>query len=361
MNLIPHSKPWITGADVSSMVEVLDSGMIAQGEVTEEFERTMGDWVGAEQGVAVGSGAAALVLALLALGIGVDGEVVLPAYVCPTVLEAVLTTGATPVLCDVGPNWVVTADNMAKYITRNTKSLIVPHMYGIFADVESFRQFGIPIIEDCAQAVDYKGKRKVRGEIAMFSFHPTKCLTTGEGGMAVSANPDLVAVMRSIRDGTKKADSGRLFSPTSDISASLGLSQLSRYHAALDRRTDLALKYKSALEKVVPDSLQYAALENSMYFRFPIRIAGGVDAYQDLFAEKHISVRRGVDKLIHRLGNSSDSNFPMSVELYNTTISLPIYPALSDEEHSHCIESAIEILSKHPSVCEELYVSGPNY
>ncbi len=347
MNLIYHSKPWITDVDISYIVEVLNSGMIAQGEVTEEFEHALGNWIRAEQGIATGSGAAAIVLALSALDVGKGDEVILPTYVCPTVFEAVLTTGATPIFCDVGPGWVVTVENITECITRNTKALIVPHMYGIFADVESFRQFGIPIVEDCAQGIDYKGKREIGGDIAMFSFHPTKCLTTGEGGMAVSANPDLVAVMRSIRDGTNKADSGRFFSPMSDISASLGLSQLSRYHEALDRRKYLALKYKSALEKIVPNSLQYSALEKSMYFRFPIKINGGLDAYQDLFEEKNICVRRGVDKLLHRLCNLSDSNFPMSVELYNTTLSLPIYPALSDEEHVHCVKSAVEILSAH--------------
>ena len=354
MKPILHSKPWLVEADLVAVTDVLRTGMIAQGKSTQEFERALSSWVGVEDGgVAVGSGAAALVLALSALGVGVGGEVVLPTYVCPTVLEAVLTTGATPVLCDVGPNWVVTAENMAECITPNTKALIVPHMYGIFADVESFRRFGIPIVEDCAQAIDYKGKRRIGGDIAMFSFHPTKCLTTGEGGMAVSANPDLVVVMRSFRDGSKNASSGRFFSPMSDLSASLGLSQLSRYHVALDRRKDLALKYKSALEKVIPDSLRYAALENSMFFRFPLKIPGGVDVYQDWFAQKNICVRRGVDRLLHRLMGIADDNFRESARLFDMTVSLPIYPALTDEEHSYCVESAVEIFSTHHSVSEE--------
>ena len=353
MRQILHSKPWIVEADVEAVTGVLRTGMIAQGESTQEFERALGTWVGVEDGgVSVGSGAAALVLALSALGVGVGDEVVLSTYLCPSVLEAILTTGATPVLCDVGPNWVVAAENMAQCITPNTKALIVAHMYGIFADVESFRQFGIPIIEDCAQAIDYKEKRKPSGDIAMFSFHPTKCFTTGEGGMAVSANSDLVAIMRSIRDGFKDAVGGRLFSPMSDISASLGLSQLSRYHKALDRRNDLALKYKSALEKVIPDSLQYVPLENSMFFRFPIKIPGGLGVYQDRFAQKNICVRRGVDRLLHRLMGGPDDNFRESVRLFEMTVSLPIYPALTDEEHSYCAESAVEIFSTHQPTSE---------
>jgi UDP-4-amino-4-deoxy-L-arabinose-oxoglutarate aminotransferase len=348
MTLILHSKPWITDADLSAVKHLLISGMIGQGKKTLEFEYVLSNWVGVEEsGIAVGSGSAAIVLALLAFGIGVRDEVILPTYLCPSVLEAVLTTRAKPVLCDVSSNWVVTAKNMADCITRKTKALIVPHMYGIFADIKSFRQFDIPIIEDCAQAIAYKSTNKINGDIATFSFHPTKCLTTGEGGMTISANPELVARMRSLRDGSKKADSSRLFSPMSDISASLGLSQLSRYDEALNRRRELGLKYKCALSNVIPDSLQYTTLKESIFFRFPLVVPGGLDLYQDLFLKRKICVRRGVDRLLHRLMKLPDDKFKTAVALYNTTVSLPIYPALSNTEHSYCMDSAVSIFSKH--------------
>jgi dTDP-4-amino-4,6-dideoxygalactose transaminase len=222
-------------------------------------------------------------------------------------------------------------------------------MYGVFADVKSFQKFGVPIIEDCAQAIDYRGRQEIFGAIAIFSFQPTKCLTTGEGGMAVSNNSDLVNAMRSTRDGQKMAKRGRFFSPLSNISAALGLAQLKRYHQALDRRKVLALGYKHALAKVIPDSLQASALDKSIYLRFPIKISGGVDSYQDLFAKKNICVRRGVDRLLHRLSNLSDDNFQTAVTLYNTTVSLPIYPALTDKEHAYCVESAVEIFAARHS------------
>lgn len=350
MKLILHSKPWLKDEDYISIENVLKSGMIAQGKRTQDFEHELSKWVGIENGgVAVGSGGAALVLALSALGLKMGDEVILPTYVCSTVFEAVITSGATPVLCDVGENWVVTKEVVEKHINKKTRALIIPHMYGIFADIKSFHKFGIPIIEDCAQAIDYKGKRKICSDIVMFSFHPTKCLTTGEGGIAISDNQDLVNAMLSIRNGSKELVNGRLFSPMSDISASLGLSQLSRYHEALDRRKDLALKYILALKEVIPDSLHYNAFENSMFFRFPIKIIGGLDLFQDLFAQKNIFIRRGVDRLLHRIMGFPDEKFKESVKLFNTTISLPIYPALTDEEHSYCVKSAIEIFSKNYS------------
>lgn len=349
MRPILHSKPWLIEEDLAAIEEVFQSGMIAQGTKVQEFECALGNWFSIENGaVAVGSGAAALFLSLSALGVTRNDEVILPTYVCKSVLEAVLTTGATPVLCDVGPNWVVMHDNVVKHITENTKVLIVPHMYGIFADVASFHEFGIPIVEDCAQAFDYKGKRKIAGDIAIFSFHPTKCLTTGEGGMAISVKPQIVALMRSLRDGSEGTDMSRFFSPMSDIAASLGLSQLSRYHQMLDRRKELAMKYILNLERFLPDDIQYSTQENSMYFRFVAKVYGRIEAYQELFSEKNIIVRRGVDNLLHRLMNISDENFNESVKLYNVTISLPIYPALTDDEHSYCVNSAVEIFSKRP-------------
>ena len=180
MTSIQHSKPWLTKADIEAVNKVIRSGMIGQGEKTSAFERTLSQLFGIDDGgVAVGSGAAALVMALSALGVKSGDEFILPTYVCSSVLEAVFTIEAIPVLCDVGDEWVVKSENMSDYINKRTKAIIVPHMYGVFADVSSFREFGVPIIEDCAQALDYKKRRKISGDIAMFSFHPTKCITTG--------------------------------------------------------------------------------------------------------------------------------------------------------------------------------------
>jgi dTDP-4-amino-4,6-dideoxygalactose transaminase len=214
-------------------------------------------------------------------------------------------------------------------------------MYGMFADVESFSRFGVPVIEDCAQAVDDKGARAIKSTVAIFSLHPTKCLTAGEGGVAVSRDPDLVGAMRSIRDGAERVDTGRLFSPLSDLSAALALSQLSRFYQALDRRRALAQKYRSALQHLFHDGVH----PQSMYFRFPLKVRGGLDAYQKLFLKKGVHIRRGVDKLLHRFRGEPDRNFKHATLLFDTTILLPLYPALTDEEHAVCLNAAVEILS----------------
>ena len=139
---------------------------------------------------------------------------------------------------------------------------------------------------------------------------------------------------------------GRLFSPLSDIAAGLALAQLERYPEALSRRSRLARRYREAIEKSRPESLNHRALQRSMFFRFPIQLDGGLEACQDAFMEHGICVRKGVDSLLHRDVGLQDRDFPVSVRHFQSTVSLPIYPALTPEEESHCIERSAAVLSR---------------
>lgn len=332
-NWILHSKPWITEEDTQAVSKVLASGLIGSGEITKKFESDFASWVGSSlAGVAVSSGSAAVYLALKTLGCRNGDEVILPTYVCQNVLEAIITSGATPVLCDVGLNWVVEPENVKPLINKKTKAIIVPHMYGIFADIKEFKKLGVPVIEDCAQAVGDKSIDKINGDIAVFSFQPTKCLTTGEGGMIVTLNENFVNKARELRDGPERSGEKRIFAPLSNINAALGLSQLNRYPVFLERRRKIAGKYLTELSAINQLLINFDAKASSMYFRLPIKIKGGIEKYRPLFDEKKIHIRNGVDKLLHRIMNQSDEKFPVATELFNTTVSIPIYPALNDDE-----------------------------
>lgn len=337
--MILHSKPWITEEDKQAVLSVLSKGMLAQGSVTKEFESGMAQWSGAKSGIAVSSGAGAIYLSLLALGIKTEDEVILPTYVCESVLQAVTATGAKGILCDVGINWVMEVAGVEKIINSKTKAIIVPHMYGIFADIASFRKFGAPVIEDCAQAVGDREIDKIKGDIAVFSFHPTKCFTSGEGGMMVTSNEELARKARNIRDGSEEEFSKRFLSPMSDLQAALGLSQLNRYPAFIKKRSEIAGKYMTDIAAIDQKILNYEAASSSMFFRFPIKINGGLEKYKPLFEEKGIHIRKGVDKLLHRLTGKNDAEFPVATELFNTTISVPIYPAMNEEEIKTCCDS----------------------
>lgn len=346
MNEIPHSKPWITEDDFRAIAKVLESSMLGQGTKTRELEERLAAWLKVEGGVAVGSGSAAIVLALYGLGVSKGDEVILPTYVCRSIFEAVLTVGATPVLCDVGQDWVMTNTDAIRAVTCRTRAIIVPHTYGIQADIESFKPIGIPIIEDCAQALPEPRTLSGYANITVLSFHPTKCLTAGEGGMAVSSDSNILERMRNHRDGSNERYQSRLFSPLSDLSASLALSQLERYLIGLKRRADIAECYMTAIDKYCPAYLNRNALKNSLFFRFPLCIPGGIDECQKEFLHRGIHIRRGIDQLLHRTIGISDERFPVATELFNKTVSIPIYPALSDAEESICLEALSQILPR---------------
>lgn len=337
--MIIHSKPWLTEDDLNSVRDTLNSGMIAQGQRVEELEHLCADWIGANGGVAVASGSAALVLALKTLSPEPGDEVILPTYVCESVYEAAITAGMKVVLCDVGLNWVVEPKNVEPYINSKTKAIIVPHMYGIFADITSFLKFNIPVIEDMAQAVGDKTIDKISGTLAVLSFHPTKCLTSGEGGMVLSKDPSLVSKAREIRDGNKNQLSERIIAPMSDIQASLGISQIKRYSDNLRIRREIAGLYLTELASISLKLVNYDAKASSMFFRFPLKVKGGLDKYKNDFEKKGIHIRKGVDRLIHRLLGEPDDKYPTSVDLFDNTISIPIYPALTKEEIQQCMDS----------------------
>jgi perosamine synthetase len=343
--LIPHSRPWVTVADTTAITAVLTQEMIAQGEATARFERAITDWVGGCEGIATASGSAALVLALMGLGISPRDEIILPTYVCRSLLEAILAVDASPVLCDTGDDWLMTPESVERHITETTRAIVIPHIYGLFANVERFRCFDLPLIEDCAQAIGHRRQACIAGDVAIFSFHPTKCLTTGEGGLCVTSDPMTAERMRAMRDGATGTPQARFLSPMSDIAATLGLAQLARYEDGLVRRKNLARRYFEALRDIKGIDTREDLSHIGMHFRFPVLIPGGLESVQNAFESRGIAVRRGVDRLLHREAGLDETPFPHAISLFESTVSLPLYPALSNSDHEHCVESAVEIFS----------------
>lgn len=336
MSLIPHSRPWITDEDVAAVSEVLRSERLAMGETRARFERAVAHALGiAQPGVALGSGRAALEVALRALGIRSGDEVVLPTYGCTSLCDAVRATGGTIVPCDAGERWLMTPDTVAPCVTSRTRAIVVTHLYGFFAETEAFTGFGVPIVEDFAQAFPARGERMLRGTLGICSFHPTKCLTTGEGGMVLTAVDELATEVRRLA-----------LAPMSDMVSALGLTQLSRYAEAVVRRRHLASRYRVALEQGWPDVLARQPAAGAVHFRFPISLPGGLAACEQFFAARDVTVRRGVDRLVHRDLGLPDAAYPRAVSLLETTVSLPIYPALNDADADRCVAATVDVCSR---------------
>ena len=330
---IAHSRPWITDADIAAVRQVAASGMLAQGDGVAAFERLIADHQRAAGAVATSTGTAALALALLACDVGDGDEVVVPSYTCRSVADAVRAVGATPIYCDVGESWIMTPARVEPAITSRTRAIILVHIFGIFAETSEFRQFGLPVIEDACQAFAAGGQHPA-SSLCVYSFHATKCLTTGEGGAVASSDPATVDRLRALR--ANNILPGRM----TDVQAALGISQLDRYDRFVEMRKSQAKQYFSEL----PESLtaRLAELEErTMYFRFPLRVVSTTHSFDDafrFFAREGIAVRRGVDALLHRDAGLADERFPGAVACFDQTVSIPLRPGLSDDEREHIID-----------------------
>ena len=163
--LIPHSKPTLSTKEERAIVNVLRSGYIAQGPLVRKFERRFARFVGKKDAVATNTGTAALHLSLLALGLKEGDEVIIPDYICVTVMNAVRYCGAKPVLADINEDdFNINLESTAKLVNTKTKAIIVAHMFGIPMDVRPFKKFGLPVIEDCTQSCGSKFMNKPVGK-----------------------------------------------------------------------------------------------------------------------------------------------------------------------------------------------------
>ena len=340
---ISHSGPWLVDDDVERVVAALRSGMLANGRLVSEFELAVATYNGCAGGVVVASGTAALALALKALGVKPGSEVILPTYVCRSVLRAVRLLDAYPVLCDVDPDsWNMSPGTVAPCVSSRTAAIIVVHIFGNPVRADGFRQFGVPIVEDCAQAfgaeIDGNNVGAI-GDAGMYSFHATKCLTTGEGGMVVARDERVLRRARALY-----ADEPERWGVLSDYSAALGLAQLERYPRFLERRREIATRYAQELVGLpvrLPDN------SGSMFFRYPIRVEREFDGLRQRFATHGVQVRRGVDELLHRSLGMTRADFPNAEHEYARTLSLPIYPALTDKDVRRVVLACHGVLEGH--------------
>lgn len=256
------SSPSLAGNELKYVTDCLATGWISsQGEYVRLFEQALADWCGVPEALVCANGTAALQLALAALDIGPGDEVILPDVTFGACANAVLHSGAVPVFVDVDPvTWTLDPRAVEAALSERTRAVMAVHLYGAVADLDALvrlcRPRGIRLIEDAAEAFGARHAGRhvgTIGDVGTFSFFANKVLTTGEGGAVISRDPALVARMRLLRDHGMDPqrrywhlEPGYNFRLT-NLQAAIGLAQIERARAFLDRRAALAQRYTRAL------------------------------------------------------------------------------------------------------------------
>jgi len=339
---IPHSRPSISDKDVEEVSAVLKSGELARGSKVALLESRVSSMHSMAGGVATSSGTSALHIALLGLNVGQGDEVILPSYICASVLDAINYTGAKPVIVDIDETYNLSAQSAQANISKSTAAIVIAHMFGRPADISQFLDFDIPVIEDCAQAIGatYDGQAVGSfGDMSMYSFGPTKVITAGNGGMVLAKNPDYIDSMRRLIDNGNRNEYSLAYStPFNDVDAALGLSQLDKLPEFVERRREIARFYDEALAEM---GIAPILSEGAIAFRYVIQTNQAEEAVP-LFKERGIDAELPIYKPLHRyFGRTAE--FPNSEFAQNTAVSLPLYPALLDSEIVHIRDTILDL------------------
>jgi dTDP-4-amino-4,6-dideoxygalactose transaminase len=376
---LPFHVPSVEEADIQGVVETLRSGWLTTGPKTKAFENAFAEYVGATRAVAVNSCTAGLHVALAALEMAPGDEVITTPYTFVATVEAIVASGARPVLVDVEPGSLnIDPARIEAALGPRTRAVVPVHFAGHPCDMDPIldlaRARNVRVIEDAAHSLpaSYKGRTiGTIGDCTVFSFYATKNLTTGEGGMVTTADPETEARMRRLSLHGMSGDAWKRYSKggswyyeildlgfkynMTDIQASLGLTQLPRLDAYAERRDALVARYRTALgglaEIELPREPTYG---KHAWHLFVIRLRPEmlrIDRGEFIRKLGEMQIGTSVHFIpvpLHpyyrkALGYSPE-NFPVAVSNYERAISLPLYPRMADEDVDYVSEAVAWIV-----------------
>ncbi len=347
---VPIAKPIIGEEEIENVVEVLKSGMIAQGPKVAEFEEKYAEWIGADYAIAVNSGTAALHVALLSCGIGEGDEVITTPFTFIASGNSILYTGAKPVFADINlDTYTMDPNSIEALITENTKAILPVQLYGQSADMEKINEIaerhGLIVIEDAAQAhgAQFNGENVgTLGDMSCFSFYPTKNMTTSEGGIITTNDEDLADNAKMFRAHGASVryhhdEIGYNFRMT-DISAAIGLAQLDKIDEFNDKRISNAAYLNDGLKDVDGVVTPYCSdRAKHVYHQYTIRVEkGNRDDWVDIINDCgvgtgiHYPIPLYNQPIYKALG--IDGGCPNAELAADNVISLPVHPSLTKED-----------------------------
>jgi len=375
---IPFHKTFTTDDEINTVVDAIKSGWLTMGPKTIEFEKQFKNYISNDNltefnTVSLSSATAALHLSLKAINLQENDEVIVPTNTFVATAEVVTYFKAKPILCDIEyDTHNIDSTKIEKLITSKTKAIIPVHFAGQPCEMDKIlniaKKYNLKIIEDAAHALPSYYKNKIIGtigDITCFSFYATKTLSTGEGGMAVTTNEDyakkisinrLHGISKDVWDRyTEKGnwyydvvDNGNKYN-TTDINSALGLAQLKKLDWMCQKREEIANKYNKAFEK---STIVTPAIKNdrkTSWHLYVIKIQNRDDLFQKLRDN-------GIGTSVHFIPihnhtyykntyNYNKDDYPVANKVFKESLSLPIYPGLTDVEINYIIEMVLKYAS----------------
>jgi len=375
--MIPYGRQLIDEDDIKAVVEVLRSDWLTTGPKVQEFEQVLAEYVGAKYAVSVSSGTAALHAAMFAIGIGPGDEVIVPSMTFAATANCVVYQGGTPVFADVDPDsLLIDPAQVEAKITPRTKAIIAVDYAGQPCDYDALSEIcnrqGIALVADACHSLGGAYKGRAVGTIAdlnVFSFHPVKHLTTGEGGMITSHNPELDQRMRIFRNhgittGHRQREQQRSWFyemvdlgynyRLTDIQCALGMSQLRKLPCWVARRQQIARRYHAAFAEL--PAVKSLGVRNDVfhaYHLYVIRLsltqlqATRAEVFKALLAEgigvnvHYIPVH--LHPIYRERFGTGPGLCPVAERAYERIITLPIFPSMIDSDVQEVIKAVRKV------------------
>ena len=379
---LPFARPSIGDAEIAELVATLKSGWITTGPRVEKFTAAFLEYVGGRYGVPVSSATAGLHVALLALGVGPGDEVITTPMTFVATLNTIVHSGATPVLADIDAATLnIRVEEIEKKISARTKAIVPVHYVGQPADLDPILELAaernIAVMEDAAHAVgaEYKG-RKIGSfpTTSVFSFHPNKNMTTGEGGMIVTDDEAVFEKASLLKFHGMDKESWKRFAKSGsprydvalpgfkynmmDIQAALGLHQLPRLDGFIAERARLAARYDEAFANlpglIRPQRVAYP-IRHAWHLYAPLVDVDRLRIDRDRFMEElkmrnigsglHYSAAHEFSYYASRFGWKPE-DYPEAHFVSERIVSLPFFPGLSDADQDEVVEAVRAILAE---------------
>lgn len=364
---VPLAKPWFDGSESAAAEEVVASRWLIFGPRVKEFERRFAAMHGAKHGIAVNSGSSALLVSMAAMGVGPGDEVLAPDMTFVSTASSAIFLGAIPKFVDIDPRTHnMCPDDLERRITPKTRLIVPVHYAGHAADMTRIRAIadahGIPVLEDAAEAhlAQWDGRYVgTLGQAGIFSFTPSKPMTTGEGGMILTDDDGIAERCRLFLNfgDTGKFDwdffGGNFRMP--EVMGAIGLHQLDKLPAAIEERRRIAGVYTAAFQGtpaiIPPNPVHPLAINFQLYtLRLDLsRLSLSRDEVIAKLAERGVSARLYYPPM-HRAGvfapysPGTDADFPETVKYSRCALSLPIFPGITDAQLDLVTSSLLDIV-----------------